>query len=77
MAEVADDDLAEPVDELHRDRLVEPELLPQQLDLRRVGGVAEHHLHRVAGNEPHQREHRDRHQQQGRNGHREASGEIP
>ena len=38
--------------------------------------VAQHHLHRIAGDQAHQREHRDRDQQQGRDGHRKPSGEI-
>ena len=55
--------------ELQRDRLVEPELRAQLRDLGGIGAVAEHDLHGIAGDQPHQREHRNRHQKQRRYGH--------
>ena len=67
-------DAAGVVRELHGERLVEPQLAPQPRDGRRVGALADHLLHRVAGRDVEQQEGDDQHAEQRRDGEQRGGG---
>ncbi len=64
--------MAAPDTELHRPAFIQAELGAQVGQAHRVGEVAQQQLGRVAGDQPYQHKHRDRHDQQGRYRHQQA-----
>ncbi len=68
--------MAEPGDELHRDRFVEAELGVERGDRCRVGALAQHHLRRIARDQPDEEKHDQRDDQQGRDRHEQAAQDI-
>ena len=66
-------DAAGVVRELHVERVVEPQLASQPRDRLRVGALADHLLHRIAGRDVQQQEDDDEHAGQRRNGEQQAA----
>ena len=77
VAEVAaEQDSADPVDVLDIGRPIEPHLLPERLDRRRIGMALDHADHHVAGHEAHHREDDDAHQDERRHREGESAEDV-
>ena len=75
LAEVAGQHALDPVDVLHRNRLIEPVLLADLGDDLGIAFLAGHHQRRIAGQQLLQREDQDRHEEQRRDQLQDALGE--
>ncbi|MNQ92795.1 hypothetical protein D3C85_1082300 [compost metagenome] len=75
-AQVADGDVADPDDELLQHGLVQPQVLPDFLDVVGGGVVARDHRRRIARRQVYQQEHHDRHDGHDWNDGRDAAQDV-